>query len=333
MKKLKVGIIGLGIGEKHIKAYNRHSACEVVALCDFSKEKKQMAKKKYPDIFFLSDANKLLECQDIDIVSIASYDNYHYEQVCKAIHSGKHVFVEKPLCLFDYEAKEIRKVVKQNNIKLSSNLNLRTTPRFLRLKDMIEKGELGEVFYVESDYNSGRLYKVTEGWRGDQEYHSVVYSSAVHVVDLLYWILDDLPIEVYAFGNKIATKDTKFRFNDFVVGLLRFKNNIIGKVTANVGCVHPHFHNLKIYGTDSTFINRFEEGILIKSRDKIDIPMEIHESYPGKQKDDIILSFVDSIIGGIKPMVSIDDVFNTMSICFAIEKSMNESRRIKIEYI
>ena len=58
------------------------------------------------------------------------------------------------------------------------------------------------MFYLESDYNSGRVHRVTEEWRGDQEFHSVVYSSAIHVVDLLCWIIDDYPLEVVAYGNK-----------------------------------------------------------------------------------------------------------------------------------
>ena len=65
----------------------------------------------------------------------------------------------------------------------------------------------------------------------------------------------------------------------------------------------------------------------------MDLPLEINESYPGKQKDSIIHSFVDSIISDIQPMVSIDDVFNTMSICFAIEESMLKSKPIKVKYI
>ena len=294
--KLKVGIIGLGVGEKHIYEYKKHPNCEIIALCDFDRNKVNKARFNYPDIEICENSKEIINNDMIDIVSIASYDSFHYEQIVGAINNEKHVFVEKPMCLYKNEAEKIKKILNnKSEIKLSSNLNLRTTPRFKRLKNMVNENHLGDLFYVESDYNSGRIKKVTEGWRGNENFHSVVYSSAIHVVDLICWILDDLPYEVTGYGNKIATKNTKFKFNDFVVGIMRYKNNIISKVTANIGCVHPHFHNLTVYGTKSTFINRFNEAIVIESRDNEKKPKVMKESYPGGKKGEIISSFVDSI--------------------------------------
>ncbi len=98
-KKLRVGIIGLGVGEAHIQGYSRHSAVEVVMLCDFDHQHIAQAKQKYPQMRFTEHAEDVLKAADIDIVSIASYDNYHHEQVLMAIENDKHIFVEKPLCL------------------------------------------------------------------------------------------------------------------------------------------------------------------------------------------------------------------------------------------
>ena len=80
MERLRVGIIGLGVGEKHIEAYQRHPGCEVVALCDFSSEKLSAIGSKYPGIPLTDKADDLLQDPDIDVVSIASYDNYHYDR-------------------------------------------------------------------------------------------------------------------------------------------------------------------------------------------------------------------------------------------------------------
>ena len=332
--KLNVGIIGLGIGEKHIVGYSNHPNCDVIAVCDFDKDKLNKIKYSYPDIQIYENSLDIIENDNIDILSIASYDSYHYDQIVSGINNGKHIFVEKPMCLYKNEAYEIRNLLNNNTkIKFSSNLNLRTTPRFKKLKSLVKENDFGDLYYIECDYNSGRINKVIDGWRGDEEFHSVIYSSAIHTVDLMCWIIDDLPSEVVSFGNKIATKDTKFKFNDFVISIMKYKNSIIGKVTANIGCVHPHFHRLIMYGTNSTFINSLDRGILYESRKNIDKPKIMDESYPGNKKGDIILSFVDSIIKDIQPIVSIDDVFNSMSICFAIEESINKSISIPVEYI
>ena len=95
-RKLNVGIIRLGVGEQHIAGYHNHPNCKVVVLCDFSEEKYKMAKEKYPGMKVVRDADELLKDPYIDVVSIASYDPYHYEQIIRAIENDKHVFVEKP---------------------------------------------------------------------------------------------------------------------------------------------------------------------------------------------------------------------------------------------
>jgi len=331
---LNVGIIGLGVGEKHILGYSNHPNCDVVAVCDFDTDKLNKVNSCYPDIQIYENSLDIIENDNIDILSIASYDSYHYDQILGGINNGKHIFVEKPMCLYKNEAYEIRNLLNKNpNIKFSSNLNLRTTPLFKKLKRLVKGDDFGEVFYIECDYNSGRINKVIDGWRGDEEFHSVVYSSAIHSVDLMCWIINDLPFEVVAFGNKIATKNTKFKFNDFVITIMKYRNSIIGKVTANIGCVHPHFHGLIVYGTNSTFINSLDKGYLYEGRKNINKPKIMEENYPGNKKGDIILSFVDSIIKDTQPIVTTDDVFNTMSICFAIEESMNRSMSMPVEYI
>jgi len=190
MEKYNVGIIGLGVGEKHIKGYQSHQSCEVVALCDFSEEKIRSVKRKYPFLKIVKDADEILLDEGINIVSIASYDNYHYEQIIKAIHNEKHVFVEKPLCLYKKEAVEIRKLLQSKpHLKLSSNLILRESPRFKLLKKMIQGGEFGNVFYVEGDYNYGRLHKLTDGWRGKIDFYSIVYGGGVACPRFMYQLL------------------------------------------------------------------------------------------------------------------------------------------------
>jgi len=331
---LKVGIIGLGVGEKHLAAYKAHPECEVVALCDFSEEKMAMSREKYPGIMFTNEADRLLENPDINLISIASYDNYHYDQCVKAIENGKHIFVEKPLCLYTEEAVHLRQLLKENtDLKMSSNLVLRTIPRFRKLKKMVQNGELGELFYVEGDYNYGRLHKITEGWRGKLDFYSVFYGGGVHIIDLLLWLTGDRIIEVSACGNQIASRSSGFQYNDMVVSLLKFQSGMIGKVSSNFGCVLPHFHSLQIYGTNATFINSKEHGRLVDSREHNEPEKQITEVYPGADQGTVISSFVNSILGRTEPMVTAENIFEVMSVCFAIEKASHQSRSVMVEYI
>ena len=129
---LVAGIIGLGVGERHIHGYLSNLRCKLKTICDKDSVKLNQVGERYNQFELTTDPNQILDDPEINIVSIASYDNYHASQVLKAIYSGKHVFVEKPLCLTSAELKQISKALNKNpNIKISSNLILRQSPNFL----------------------------------------------------------------------------------------------------------------------------------------------------------------------------------------------------------
>ena len=333
MSKIKVGIIGLGVGEQHIEGYQKHPDCEVTALCDFSKEKLAMAREKYPDKKITDNANEILEDPEINVVSIASYDNYHYEQIVKAIEHDKHIFVEKPLCLYEDHAKYIKSLLKKKQLKMSSNLILRKCPRFRLVQKLIKEGKFGRLFHIESDYNYGRLNKITGGWRGKIDFYSVILGGGIHIIDLMLWLVGEDIDEVAAYGNSIASEKTNFRYNDMVVSVLKFNNGMVGKISANFGCIMPHFHSLSIYGTNATFINGLEYGMLFESRDPADGYKKITTPFPGVHKGDFLFGFVDSILNGSRDEVSQDDIFKSMSVCFAIEKAANQSTSVKVNYL
>ncbi len=336
MNKINVGIIGLGVGEKHIAGFNSHPECNVLAVCDFSDKKLNLIKAKYPDIQTTKSADDILNNPNLNIVSVASYDNYHYHQIIQAIDQGKHIFVEKPLCLFSDEAVSIRNKLTENpGIHLSSNLNLRTSPRFVRLKKAVLSGEMGKLFYIEADYLWGRVNKLINGWRKDMPYYSIVLGAAVHMIDLIIWVTGQKPVEVFGYGNCISTEETGFKFDDFATIIIKFDNRMIAKVSANSGCVHPHFHRIAAFGTEKTFFNDNNGGKFIISRDKNEETITVKDEYVAiNKKSEIIRTFIDSIIDtGKEPIVSEEDVFSTMSVCFAAEKAIQQGRPEMVAYI
>ena len=333
--KLKAGIIGLGVGRKHAEFFDSHPFCKVSAVCDFSEEKLTSFSVTYPDIKTVVNADEILKDPDVDIVSIASYDNYHYEQIIKAINNNKHVFVDKPLCLYEEEAREIRSLLtKYPRIKISSNLVLRTCPRFIRIKEAVASGEMGRLFYIEGDYYWGRIDKLTEGWRKDMGFYSIVYGAALHMIDLVLWLTGKLPVEVHAYGNDIATENSELKYNSFAVLLMKFEDGMIAKVTGNGACVHPHFHRLVVCGSEKTAIHDITGAKWLETSDPDAELRDIVEDYPAKEKrGNVITTFVDSIINDkASPIVPANDVFDVMSVCFAAERAIRESKPIKVEY-
>jgi predicted dehydrogenase len=138
-------------------------------------------------------------------------------------------------------------------------------------------------------------------------------------VDLLLWLSGERVVEVAAYGNAICTRDTSFERSDLVAALLRFENGSVAKVASNFGCVFPHFHRLLVYGTRATFENDFDAGRLWRSRDPATAPERIELPYPAVPKGSLIPSFVGRILDGPPAVVTEDDVFETMAVCFAID--------------
>jgi len=325
--KVKAGIIGLGVGEKHIDGYRASDAAEVVALCDIDPAKRDMAAKKYPGCRVYDNSEALIDDPEVTVVSVASYDHQHAAQIVRALDHGKHVFSEKPLCTREEDYVSIRRALERNpGRRLSTNTILRMSDRFRDIHARVRAGDLGQLYCVEADYNYGRLHKTLDGWRGDIPDYSVVLGGGIHMVDLLLWLTGSRIVEVGAIGNKICSAGAKFTTPDMVIAWLKFDNGVIGKVSANFGCVQPHFHRVLLYGTEATFENAVPSALLYRSRD-VGVPPEmINSAYPGVDKGDLLPSFVDAILGRGRALVEEADVFAAMSACLAINRSVRSGK-------
>jgi len=323
----------MGVGEAHIKGYNSHPECEVIALCDFDEDVRFRISNDYPNTQVVGYAEEILDNPDIDIVSIASYDNFHTEQILLGIRNEKHLFVEKPICLqFDDAISIATELSKHPSLQFSSNLILRKSERFIDLRERIQREELGTISNIKASYNYGRIEKITSGWRGDLDYYSAVCGGGVHMIDLITWLTNFKVTDVGAFGNNLQTASSGFKYNDVVSAILKFENEATASLITDLSCVHPHFHQLEIYGTKGTFINSLEKAIIYTERDKLD-HTELDTDYPGIYKGDLLNNFIFSIIENHPPSVSKEDIFNTMSVCFAIDLACQTGQIQTVKYL
>jgi len=319
---MRAGVIGLGVGEQHIKGYLA-AGSDVVAICDQDPRKLAEVHARHPDCRTYSSADAFFEAGGMDVVSIASFDDHHASQVLRAIESGLHVFVEKPVCTSFEELELIDSAMRRRpEVRLSSNTILRMSERFRDIRDRVKAGDLGALYSVEADYNYGRLHKITSGWRGSIPNYSVMLGGGIHVVDLLIWIVASRVTEVTAVGNKFCSRGAGFETPDMVSALLRFENGVVGKVSANFGCVYPHFHKVSLYGTQGTIENGITGGVICRSRDPKESPELLTSAYPGVSKGDLLPGFIDSIQCGGHFEVSEVDVFSTIATCLAIDRSL-----------
>lgn len=330
---LNVGIIGLGVGEKHIDGFEKNNKCKVVSICDHDPRKLKEVSNRNPSKKCFLNSDQLINDPKIDIISIATYDDSHSKLIEKSVNNGKHVFVEKPLCLKKSEYENICNLLFKNpEVKLSSNLILRKSQRFIELRKKIKRGDLGNIYYMEGDYDYGRINKILNGWRGEISNYSVMHGGGIHLIDLISWLIGKKVEEVFAYGTKIATHNSKFKSNDTIVALLKFEDGILAKISANFPSVTPHFHRLLVYGTNGTFQQTHGSCIFMNTRNPEVIPEKIIDPYPAIHKGDLIPSFVNSIIQSSKADISKQEVCDVMAISLAIEESIKTGSKIVVKY-
>ena len=326
--KIKAAIIGTGIGIKHFNAIENYRGSKVKIICERNKSKLTLLKKKFPKKIITSNEKKIYSDKDINLVSIASYDNFHFKQIMNSIKSKKNVIVEKPMCLNERQLKQINSLCNKNKkINITSNLVLRVNSLFNNFKNKIKNKK---IFYIEGDYIWGRKKKLY-GWRSKVRDYSITLGAGVHMIDLIMWLTNSKPISVYAMGNNISTKGTKYKKKSFVVMLFEFPKKIIAKITANGGAIYDHFHEMKIFCSKQTYINS-RLGSFYYENEKFYRNKTLYPDKKNRKK--LIRNFIDTILKPkTKPIITLKEQIDLMTVCFAVDKSLKLNRKIKINYL
>ena len=162
-RKLKAALVGVGsMGRGHLDNYvkflKEDSPIQIVALCDVDEKKFTNYKADFNlgevgadgydfNMFRLyNDLDKMLEAEtDLDMVTIALPTYLHCWGACKCMEKGINVLSEKPMALTVEQCEEMIACAKKNNVRLMIGQCLRFAPAYLKLKEIIDSGELGEV--------------------------------------------------------------------------------------------------------------------------------------------------------------------------------------------
>jgi predicted dehydrogenase len=259
-KRKRWGVVGLGIGEQHALALAEVRHLDVTAICDSDPARLERVRSVLPDATPFASAEQLINSGIVDAVVIATYDSKHGRQVIEALSLGLDVFVEKPIATSRAELLQIVELLNRNrSLRLSTNTLLRAAYRFAWLKSAIARGLLGELVHASMTYQYGRLPKLLDGWRGNEEDYSVTLGGTIHMIDLILWLADEFPSEVFAIGSDrglltaLPADAPSKGIQDVRVGLLKFESGFTAHVGANFSCVMPHFHEASLFGTSGTF--------------------------------------------------------------------------------
>lgn len=329
---MKTGVIGLRMGRAHLVGYLQNNI-EVTGICDIDQVLLEKTKKEFNIPFATTDYRKLLEIKDIEIISVASPDYYHRQQCVDALLSGKNVLCEKPLALNLEDCIEIIRAERKSGKKFMVGQVCRFAPGFVLTKEIIDSGEIGELFFVESEY--AHDYRVAEGvgkWRKDKRRKPFI-GGGCHAVDLLRWIAGD-PVEAFAYSNHKCLAD--WPVDDATIAIYRFENEVMGKVFCSIGCIRPYTMRSVFYGTKGTIIsdNTSDHILLCSTRyfktkanyNFVKIPVNIAHHNVSSE----ISYFVDCLTNNRAIETDAIEGTKTVATCLAAVISSEEKRIVNI---
>jgi UDP-2-acetamido-3-amino-2,3-dideoxy-glucuronate N-acetyltransferase len=222
-KNRNIGLVGLGYWGKNILR-NLHELGVLRIACDNDAEIIRERKKEFASVTFTSKFKEILTDPEIHAVAISSPAVTHYKLVKEALKSGKDVFVEKPLALTLEQGAELTNLAKKEKKILMVGHILQYHPAVIKLKEMIEKGELGKIQYIYSNrLNMGKLR--TE--------ENILWSFAPHDISVILMLVGDEPVKVSCFGEDYLNEGVC----DITLSTLEFKNKI--KAHIFVSWLHP----------------------------------------------------------------------------------------------
>jgi len=333
--KLVAAIIGLSMGRAHLNAAVQYGA-EISAICDTNPERL----KKVGDEFSIPEEKRFLDWHDvigikeINVVVVATPDQLHQDMTEKFMAAGKHVMCEKPLALTREDLCAIVETSrKYAPLKFMVGQVCHFAPAFIKAKELVDTGVIGELYYVESEY-AHDYAKILNGWRADPLRHGVV-GGGCHAVDLLRWYAGD-PEEVFAYGSHKLLPDVTY--DDATISVLKFPNGVVGKVFVSTGCKRDYTMRTLLYGTKGTIIcdNRSDtmtlftllpNDISVNPKPEI-IPVEIKHH----NTVDEFRVFADCVVND--KVVEMDAVHGakTIAACLAIVESAKTGKPVQPNY-
>lgn len=267
MKKLRIGIVGLGIGSKHIQGYREHPQADVVAICDLDEVRLAAMATKYAVTNIYQSMEKMLEEMELDVVSVATPNKFHKPLAIQALQAGCHVLCEKPMAMSAAEGEEMLAAARSVDKRLMINFSYRFTAQGRALKKRVEAGELGDIYFGRTIWHRRRGMPGFGGWFGQKALAGggPLIDLGVHRLDLALWLMGyPQPQWVMAgtynhIAAQIAQQQGKaFDVEDLAVGMIRFTNGAMLEVESSwaANIAEHELMETRLLGTRGGLVHR-----------------------------------------------------------------------------
>jgi predicted dehydrogenase len=346
MNKVRIGIIGMGnIGKFHADYLlsNKVSRCELVAFMEPS----GASRERYKQLKYFDTSEKLIRSGDVDAVIIATPHYSHTTIGLEALQHGLHILVEKPISVHKADCERLIAAAKSRTQVFAAMFQLRTEPKFRKIKSLLENKELGQITrvnWIMTEWFRAEAYYSSGGWRATWrgEGGGVLLNQCPHNIDLLIWLCG-MPSRVRGFCQ--LGRFHNIEVEDNVTAYLEWPDAATGVFITSTGEA-PGTNRFEIVGERGKLVlennqitfTRNETSMLEFSKTSkvgfakpevwnVQIPYDTAAAQPHHA---VTQNFVDAILDGVPLIAPGTDGLHSVELANAILYSSLENKTIDL---
>jgi myo-inositol 2-dehydrogenase/D-chiro-inositol 1-dehydrogenase len=336
VKTLRIGSVGLGrLGLRHAENIaGKIQNAELTALCDLDEAKLNETADRLGVPHRFTRFEDMIALNELDAVVLVSPSHLHTGQIAAALKAGKHVFSEKPLGTTVDECRVAQEAVEAHPDQVFMlGFMRRFDESYMYAHEKVRAGEIGKPVLFRSysqdpeKFIDGAI--AFAGHSGGQ-----FLDMAVHDIDLARWFLDSEPETVYAVGGCYAHPEfARYNDGDNVSCLMKFQNEAM--VFLFAGRTAPHGYNVEteIIGTKGTLrIASVPQKNLVEVLDNNGVRRECSENFLERFSSSYVnevQEFVDCIIQGRKPLVTVNDGTRVSEIAYKCKEAFESGELVR----
>lgn len=322
---INVAVVGSGYWGKNL-VRNFNDLGSLVAVCDRDPQVLYHFKKRYEGIFTTDNIDHLFDTalSKIDAVAIATPAATHFDFAKRSLMAGKHVFVEKPLALTGTEGGELIQIAEKNRLILMVGHILQYHGAVIKLKELIDAGELGKIQYLYSNrLNIGKI-------RSEE---NILWSFAPHDISVILMLLREMPDAVYATGGIYLQE----KIPDTTLTTLNFSSGV--KAHIFVSWLHPFKEQKLIVVGDkkmAVFDDLSSEKLMlyphrIEWLQRIPVAAKAEAEVVRVEMDEPLKAeckhFIDCVTNDQQPVTDGREGHRVLQVLQASQRSLNENGR------
>jgi predicted dehydrogenase len=278
MGKLKVGVVGLGLGRHHATAYAASPHIGRLVICDTDPAALEAVSGAVPQVEEVyEDLATMLDRESLDAVSIVTPDHFHRPHAEACLAAGAHVLLTKPLATNLEDGRAIVRAAESAGRKLMVAHERRYRSRYLRLKEFLDSGALGEIVYLRSDsiQDKRRQFERSPWYASAAAGRTALVGSGIHEVDMVRYLVGRPIISVSAYSNRLGPLE--FPAVKTTAANYLFDNDVIGQVTVTYEARHRPGAP-----TDANFLLVATKGMVVGG----EVNIERHDAWETLPEDE-----------------------------------------------